>query len=217
MDLNSFVVSISQCNVLVQIRACFYPVFIDSTAPIMALAEFMKFQLSMFKFHFDFHILRSLILVLYLAPQVFLKGVWIASFFITHSTIILQDKNIKGTVFRVTGSIPAGNYIQLPKTTSQSLGLTGRYFYLMFRPIPSKYFVVHLDIATQDNLVVRISFSNLFKEFKSTSTWLQFPFVTSPFGGSVHSSFGSSCRGEYCRTLTQDDRALSSLRDLLLS
>ncbi|XP_048238655.1 WD repeat-containing protein 90-like isoform X1 [Haliotis rufescens] len=105
-----------------------------------------------------------------------------------------MDKNIKGTVFRVTGSIPAGNYIQLPKTTSQSLGLTGRYFYLMFRPIPSKYFVVHLDIATQDNLVVRISFSNLFKEFKSTSTWLQFPFVTSPFGGSVHSSFGSSCR-----------------------
>lgn len=25
--------------------------------------------------------------------------------------------------------------------------------------------------------MVRISFSNLFKEFKSTATWLQFPFV----------------------------------------
>ena len=29
-------------------------------------------------------------------------------------------------------------------------------------------------------MVIRISFSNLFKEFKSTSTWLQFPFSSSP-------------------------------------
>ena len=46
----------------------------------------------------------------------------------------------------------------------------------MFRPLPAKYFVVHLEVVTSAGLVVRISFSNLFKEFKSTSTWLQFPF-----------------------------------------
>lgn len=47
---------------------------------------------------------------------------------------------------------------------------------IVFRPLPSKYFVVHLEVVTSAGLVVRISFSNLFKEFKSTSTWLQFPF-----------------------------------------
>lgn len=47
---------------------------------------------------------------------------------------------------------------------------------VVLKPLPSKYFVVHLEVVTSAGLVVRISFSNLFKEFKSTSTWLQFPF-----------------------------------------
>ena len=98
---------------------------------------------------------------------------------------IFQDKVTKGTIYRITGSIPAGNYIQFPHTTTQSVGLTGRYLYLLFRPIPTKFFVVHIDVATDDGLAVRVSFSNLFKEFKSTSTWLQFPFVASPPPGSV--------------------------------
>jgi hypothetical protein len=108
-----------------------------------------------------------------------------------------QDKAVKSTVFKIVGSIPAGNYIQLPKTSTQSLGLTGRYMYLLIKPIPTKYFVVHIDVATQDNLVVRISFSNLFKEFKSTSTWLQFPFVCKATRGSVHAVTAMTGKGEY--------------------
>ncbi|CAH3162897.1 unnamed protein product [Porites lobata] len=96
-----------------------------------------------------------------------------------------MDKQLKGTVYRITGSIPASNFIQFPRTSTQSLGLTGRYLYCLFRPIPGKYFVVHIDVATDDGLTIRISFSNMFKEFKSTSTWLQFPFVSSPAPGSV--------------------------------
>lgn len=79
-------------------------------------------------------------------------------------------------MFRIAGSIPASNFIFLPKTSSQSLNLTGSFFFLIFKPLPSKYFVVHLEVVTSAGLVVRVSFSNLFKEFKSTSTWLQFPF-----------------------------------------
>lgn len=60
-----------------------------------------------------------------------------------------QDKTLKGTVYRIRGSVPASNYIQLPKTSTQSLGLTGRYFYLLLRPMPNKYFVVHLDVTTE--------------------------------------------------------------------
>ena len=88
-------------------------------------------------------------------------------------------------MYRITGSIPAGNYIQFPRTSTQSLSLTGRYLYILFKPISGKYFVAHIDVATEDGLAIRISFSNLFKEFKSTSTWLQFPFVPRPPPGSV--------------------------------
>lgn len=45
-------------------------------------------------------------------------------------------------------------------------------------------------VSSQENQVVRISFSSLFKEFKSTATWLQFPFVCGA------ASEGTARRGE---------------------
>ncbi|XP_066539496.1 WD repeat-containing protein 90 [Hoplias malabaricus] len=105
-----------------------------------------------------------------------------------------MDKTLKCSVFRIRGSIPASNYILLPKTSSQSLGLTGRYFYLLFRPIPSKHFVVHLDIAAEEGQVIRVSFSNIFKEFKSTATWLQFPFLCGAASGSVYESTAKTAK-----------------------
>ena len=83
---------------------------------------------------------------------------------------------MKATVYRISGAVLSCNYIQFPKATSQSLGLTGRFLYLLFRPLPTKYFSIHLELATDAGLAVRVSLSNLYKEFKSTSTWLQFPF-----------------------------------------
>ncbi|KAI5105705.1 WD repeat-containing protein 90 [Silurus meridionalis] len=95
--------------------------------------------------------------------------------------VAVPDKTIKCTVFRIRGSILATNYILIPKSSSQSLGLTGRYLYLLFRPCPNKHFVVHLDVAAEEGRVIRVSF-----EFKSTATWLQFPFVCSAAPGSVY-------------------------------
>uniref|UniRef100_A0A8C3V8G9 WD repeat-containing protein 90 n=1 Tax=Catharus ustulatus TaxID=91951 RepID=A0A8C3V8G9_CATUS len=92
----------------------------------------------------------------------------------------LTDTRLKGTIYRIRGSNPASSYLQLPRAGTQSLGLTGRYLYLLFRPLPRKHFLVHLDVTTEENQVVRISFSSVFKEFKSTATWLQFPFVCAP-------------------------------------
>ncbi|NXG18129.1 WDR90 protein, partial [Grallaria varia] len=89
----------------------------------------------------------------------------------------LTDTRLKGTIYRIRGTNPTSSYLQLPRAGTQSLGLTGRYLYLLFRPLPHKHFLVHLDVTTEENQVVRISFSNFFKEFKSTATWLQFPFV----------------------------------------
>ncbi|XP_053722443.1 WD repeat-containing protein 90 isoform X2 [Synchiropus splendidus] len=87
------------------------------------------------------------------------------------------DKTIKCSVFRIRSSFTANSYILVPKYSHQSLGLTGRYFYLLFKPIPSTYFVVHLDVAVKEGQVVRISFSNMFKEFKCSPTSIQLPFV----------------------------------------
>ena len=134
----------------------------------------------------------------------------ITSHFFSH-----QEKSLKCTVYRITGSIPASNYLQLPKTSTQSLGLTGRYLYILLKPIPGKYFVVHLDVATQDGLVVRISFSNLFREFKSTSTWLQFPFVCQAGKGSVEGpGTKSSRKGQFSvwKEWLPDQRVWSSHR-----
>lgn len=81
-------------------------------------------------------------------------------------------------MYRIAGSIPAGNFIQFPKSSSQSLNLTGRFIYLLLKSLTSKYFVIHLELVTIEGLLIRLSFSNLFKEFKSSSTWLQLPFAT---------------------------------------
>ncbi|KAI1896220.1 hypothetical protein AGOR_G00092560 [Albula goreensis] len=105
-----------------------------------------------------------------------------------------MDKTLKCSVFRIRGSIPASNFILLPKTSTQSLGLTGRYFYLLFRPSPAKHFVVHLDVASEESQVIRISFSTLFKEFKSTATWLQFPFLCGAPKGSLYESTAKTSR-----------------------
>ncbi|KAM9372410.1 WD repeat-containing protein 90 [Phaethornis superciliosus] len=105
----------------------------------------------------------------------------------------LTDKRLKGTVYRIRGSVPTSSYLQLPRTGTQSLGLVGRYLYLLFRPMPGKHFLVHLDVVTEENQVVRISFSSLFKEFKSTATWLQFPFLHGAANGSAcHHTPGTS-------------------------
>uniref|UniRef100_A0A8D2HT61 WD repeat-containing protein 90 n=1 Tax=Urocitellus parryii TaxID=9999 RepID=A0A8D2HT61_UROPR len=90
---------------------------------------------------------------------------------------VVTDKALKSTVYRIQGSVSASNYILLPKTSTQSLGLTGRYLYVLFRPLPTKHFAIHLDLSTEDGQVIRVSFSSLFKEFRSSATWLQFPFV----------------------------------------
>ena len=57
------------------------------------------------------------------------------------------------------GSVPAGNYIQFPRTTTQSLGLTGRYLYILFKvssfesfqlPLFINFTIILSHFCTQD-------------------------------------------------------------------
>ncbi|XP_068162338.1 WD repeat-containing protein 90 [Antennarius striatus] len=105
-----------------------------------------------------------------------------------------MNKTLKCSVFSIRGPVPANSYILVPQNSNHSLGLIGRYFYLLFRPTPGKYFVVHLDVSTKENQVVRISFSNMFKEFKCTPTSLQFPFLCGAAKDSVYENTAKSTR-----------------------
>ncbi|KAM8837306.1 WD repeat-containing protein 90 isoform 1-T1 [Spinachia spinachia] len=105
-----------------------------------------------------------------------------------------KDKRLKCSVFRISGPVPANSYIRVPKGSGQSLGLVGRYFYLLFRPAPGKHFVVQLDVSVEDGQVVRISFSNMFKEFKFTTSSLQFPFICGSAKDSVYENTARSAR-----------------------
>lgn len=51
-----------------------------------------------------------------------------------------------------------------------------------------------LRCGVKEGQVVRISFSNMFKEFKSSPTWLQFPFLCGAAKDSVYESTAKSAR-----------------------
>ena len=75
--------------------------------------------------------------------------------------------------------------MQFPRYEKTQLGLTGKVFYLLFKPIPGKSFTIHINVVSSENITVRITLSNMYKEFKSTSTWIQFPVLSNAVPGSV--------------------------------
>ena len=54
-----------------------------------------------------------------------------------------QDRVIGKKVFQVRGLIPAGNYMQLPKKRNQTLGLTGRFVYILVGTASFKHTPAH--------------------------------------------------------------------------
>ncbi|GFR42730.1 hypothetical protein Agub_g3649, partial [Astrephomene gubernaculifera] len=73
-----------------------------------------------------------------------------------------MDKVIGKKVFKVRGLIPAGNYLRVPRSKLQTLGLTGRILYIQLKATPVKVFVVHIEVGTTDGNVHRISVSNMY-------------------------------------------------------
>lgn len=81
--------------------------------------------------------------------------------------------------------VPADNYIHFPaQNTGQSLGLVGRLFYILFRPLFNKTFTIDVDILTQQGFVIHLSISNNYREFRITQTNIQFPYMTT--GTDIH-------------------------------
>ena len=68
--------------------------------------------------------------------------------------------------YLTSGNVLAANYLRVPSLPSQSLQLTGRYLYTQVRTIPDRYFIIHLYVVRQDDSVLDISITNLFKSSK---------------------------------------------------
>lgn len=97
----------------------------------------------------------------------------------------LIDRELKCIVYRIRGLIPSNNYIQFPAQSNHSpLGLTGRLFYILFRPMFDKHFYIHLDLFTRERTCLRLSISNAYRELKTTHTSIQFPYMTT--GTDIH-------------------------------
>ena len=108
---------------------------------------------------------------------------------------VQQETNhqIRSSVWKICGPIPAKSYIQFPSDSKRSLGLVGSYCYVAFKPIPKKYFVFHFDLAAEgEHSTFRISFSNMFKAPKITSSTAQFPFYVAPGLNSVDGLAGGA-------------------------
>jgi hypothetical protein len=84
---------------------------------------------------------------------------------------IPADRTIGKVCYRISGSIPAKNFLQVPKKKTDSLSLTGRYLYAMICVHPSKLFVMHFDLVVEEGFTVRLSISNIFKADEQVRVW----------------------------------------------
>ncbi|KAI8472679.1 MAG: hypothetical protein J3K34DRAFT_519551 [Monoraphidium minutum] len=73
-----------------------------------------------------------------------------------------MDTQIGKRVLRITGTIPAVNYLKLPR--GKNLGLTGRFCYLQVKLEPPLLFSLHFDLATSDGNAARVSLGNILKD-----------------------------------------------------
>ena len=92
----------------------------------------------------------------------------------------VMDKIIGKRVYRIVGNVLAANYIRLPTKSSHSLSLTGRYLFAQIRPIPQRYFAIHIFAVAQDDTLVDISLTNLSSECRSFGNMLQYPCQLEP-------------------------------------
>lgn len=116
--------------------------------------------------------------------------------------VLVLDSQLGKRVVRLRGPVSATNYVRLPHPyrkpvpaaagsivasvspaagsvpsagSGPSLGLTGEYCYLQLRAVGEKVFTFHLDLITEEGPPVRLSFSNMFKTFKTSGHTYCFP------------------------------------------
>jgi len=85
------------------------------------------------------------------------------------SVVQEMDKDVGRTVFRIKGSVPSNNYVSFPSTIPKNkgdvLGLIGQFCYFQLK-VSKEVFVFHIEVMTKDELTIRFSFSNIYKQIK---------------------------------------------------
>ena len=112
------------------------------------------------------------------------------------------DKQLAKNYVRIQGASSSANYIQVPATKhlpKKALGLTGKYIYLLLNKSDSN-FVMHLDYMVNVSRLVKISLSNIYKEFKNINgSNLQIPLNLQPDRWTVVCIGVSDLLEKYCQ------------------
>ncbi len=85
------------------------------------------------------------------------------------------DKHIGKRVYRIVGSVPAANFISIPKLPSESLGLVGKNLYIQLHVASSSLFVFHVLVHTKQGVTLDISVNNLNHTLRLAGLSLQYP------------------------------------------
>jgi WD40 repeat protein len=91
-----------------------------------------------------------------------------------HAQSVL-DKHIGKRVYRILGSVPAANFISIPKLPSESLGLVGKNLYVQLHVASSSVFVFHVLVNTKQGVTLDISVNNLNHTLRLAGLCLQYP------------------------------------------
>lgn len=104
------------------------------------------------------------------------------------------DRVIGKTVYDISGSVSASDFVQVPVDDRRGLGVKGGYLYMMVcQPVgDAKFFTIHLDCtatnrmqgrsgrSTPFKMGLRLSFSDLYKETKMDGQTLKVPLQLVP-------------------------------------
>ena len=85
------------------------------------------------------------------------------------------DKHIGKRVYRIVGSVPAANFISIPKLPSESLSLVGKNLYVQLHVASSSLFVFHVLAHTKQGVTLDISINNLNHTLRLAGLSLQYP------------------------------------------
>lgn len=87
------------------------------------------------------------------------------------------DKKLGKKIYKIQGSTSASNYVMTPCKNAKykSLGLTGKFNYIIMKTQVAKLFSTHLDFIVNEKHHVRVSISNIFKETKVTGGSIKIP------------------------------------------
>lgn len=74
------------------------------------------------------------------------------------------DRSIGRVVVQLAGAVPSASSLTLPQSRATSLALPGRFLYFQLQLGVAKTYAIHVELATEDKNLHRLTISNLCRD-----------------------------------------------------